>query len=243
MQRLAGGFLVKRSVMAHIGQGNISELYELPNGQWQFGKGKDAKVVTGIEDVDGFDDGTKADVQTWLNKVKATKQTPVAMQAGGDVNINTEGARARMYRTLEKMSDEVVTRLLHSVEQTLGPIADSMTQPGQMNSHSDGYGDPDLPPPGSSEVQPFHLPSGAKWAQEGNPSAGYLTQVNNLTDDKGYPVTQWHPTPEFHQSAAQADTGSTLDGILPGSKESDLEKELAAARGTQPPGRRAKARR
>jgi hypothetical protein len=251
MQRLAGNFLVNRMVMLHIGNGNISELYELPNGQWQFGKDRDATVIQRLDqvfklppqsrwinaadygegyltnlgkDADGLlieephpfnelgDLNVLRSLEAWLLKVKTRAQAPVAMHAGLQGNVESESAHARAHRRIDTLSPEVVARLLLAVENTLGPIDDSIQQPAQVNSHSDGYGDGETYAP--ADVPGFKLPLGAKWVDDRTPSAGYLTPLGS-NDEKGHPIMQWHPTPEFLAMTERAEMGSSLDAIPP----------------------------
>ena len=222
MQRLAGNFMVNRVVMLHIGAGDIAELYELPNGQWQFGKGRDARVVASLDDVKDLDEGTKKDVAAWLEKVKVSNVKPVPMQAGVSENVTAESARVRLQHRLDNMSPEMTARLLLAIENTLGPAQDSMNAGPQINSHADGYGDPEQTfAPGN---QPFSLPAGAVWADERTPAAGYYTHDEEIKDGQGNPTKRWHPTPQFHEMASRPETGSTLDPVDP------LELELAAER-------------
>lgn len=228
MQRLSGGFLVKQVVMYHVGAGDISELYELPNGQWQFGRGHGAKVVSSLEEVANLDVGTKEQVAKWLARVAEQKLTPVAMQGGEQANIHTKDARGRLAQRIAHMSDEVVHRMLLSIEQTLGPIDESMNQSGPANSHSEGYGDEGQFAPADTAV-PFQLPAGGRWAQEHNPSAGYLTPLGSV-DEKGHPVMQWHPTPEFHAVLDRVETGGSLDQV-PRVVHDPVASERAAEQG------------
>lgn len=228
MQRLSGNFLVKQVHTIHVGQGNIVDLFELPNGQWQFGKGHDAKVVTCMADVEPFGQNVKEQVEKWLALMAATKQIPAPMQAGG---VPSQDARGRLASRIAHMSDEVVTRLLHSIEQTLGPIDESLLQNGPVNHHSEGYGDEHQHAPADT-AQPFVLPQGARWAQEHNPAAGYLTPMGSV-DEKGHPVMQWHPTPEFFDAMDRADTGGSLDQA-PRKVHDPVEQERLAEQNKRP---------
>jgi hypothetical protein len=62
MQRQNGEFRVNRSLMIHTEGGNIVEMHELPNGQWQYGKGKDSKIVTKLEPIFKLPEGA-----AWVN--------------------------------------------------------------------------------------------------------------------------------------------------------------------------------
>lgn len=272
MQRLAGNFLVNRVVMLHIGNGNISELYELPNGQWQFGKDRNATVVQRVEQVfklpgqsrwanpqdfgAGYYTVTGRDaedhlveefhefgelgdvavlrsVEAWIAKVKARASLPVPMQAGPHANVESDSPHARLHKRIENMSPEVVARLMLAIESTLGPVDDSMNQAGPANHYSEGYGDADNPAPGNTEAVGFRLPDGAKWAQEGNPGAGYLTSLG-AADEKGHPIMQWHPTPDFLDMTERPDTGSSLDTVPLKVHDPNLDQELAAERDKHP---------
>lgn len=272
MQRLAGGFMVNRVVMLHVGNGNISELYELPNGQWQFGKDRDATVIQRIDQVfklpaqsrwvDGADIskgyltvvgkdaqdqileefhpfGELGDVkvlqslEAWLLKVKARAEVPAPMQAGPKGNQSSTSPRAMVHEYVDHMNDETVSRMLNSLEMTLGPIQDSLRAKGLENSHGDGYGDPETFAPGDTTVSEFQLPQGAEWVDPQRPASGYFTFDSNIRDERGQRTKNWHPTPEFERMAFRAETGSSLDAIPP-KVHDPVQAEIEAERNKQP---------
>lgn len=245
MQRLSGNFLVNRVAMVHIGDGNIVELYELPNGQWQFGKGRDATVITSMEQVENFDPNTKEAVAKWLALVAEKNLKPVAMQAGVEANKSAESPHDRLTKRISEMNPETVARLLLAIENTLGPTDDSRKQGEQVNSHADGFGqDAENFAPGDT-AQPFELPAGAIWADPRNRASGYFTLDDENKDGRGIAAKKWHPTPEFQAFLDKPETFSTIDAIDPVAAEMALERqkqpELAAA-GSSRSARAAKAR-
>lgn len=235
MQRIAGDFCIKRSVMVYGPGGATIELYELPNGQWQIGKGKDAVVVTDMQQIDAFpmveghpviDASTRQDIEKWVERIKH-QPAPAPVQQGQTPLLAGQTARDRLSRAIAVMTDETVNRMLTAIEQTIGPVADSLTQPAQVNHHSDGFGqDQDVMAPGSVEVPAFQLPEGARWADPGNPAAGYLT-VTDLKDDKNLPVTAWHPTPAFNSFV---ETATDVPAGPQGLGDSSIEAEMERAR-------------
>lgn len=248
MQRLAGDFLVKRCVQAYIQdektkQSNIVELYELPNGQWQFGKGRDATVVTSVDQVKEFDEGTQTAVAAWLDRIKHLPTAPPVVQGETPILFG-ESARDRLGRAISCMSEEVVNRLLMAVEQTIGPVADSLTQGQQVNHYSDGFGqDQGNHPPGPVA---FQLPEGAWWAEEGRPVAGYFTpytvikdELGNIieqrmiTDGKGKTKPQWHPTPEFESYVAQSSDKTDVELEMDAERAKHTEESQLAASGSR----------
>lgn len=224
MQRLAGNFLVKRTVQAYD-NGNIVELYELPNGQWQFGKGRDATVVTSIDQVANFDTDTKAAVEHWLESRK--NQPPAQpVQQGQTPAIAGETVKDQLGRAIALMPDDVAARLLLAITQTLGPVGDSIAQEEQINTHADGFGqDQDFAPPAS---QAFVLPEGARWADPDNQAAGYLTNTGQL-DDKQQPIVHWHPTPAFHRVQERPDPVPVGDVATTGKVEEEMERARKTA--------------
>lgn len=212
MQRLSGDFTVKRIVTTYSTQGGgvIIELYELPNGQWQFGKGKDAVVVTSLEQVAEFDPHTKEAVSKWLDRVKALPTPPAAVVQGGQpASLSGESARDQLSRMLSRLPDHAIDRVLNAFNQALEPIADSLTQPDPVNSHSGGFGEATTLPPGAV---PFTLPEGASWADPARPESGYFTPDYEHTEKAKLPSGQivdvpsrrWHPTPQFETFALNA---------------------------------------
>lgn len=240
MQRLAGDFLVKRVVSLYGQGGATTELYELPNGQWQFGKGKDAVVVTELSQVAALDPGTQADVAAWLERTKSLPK-PAAVQQGQTPLLAGGSVKDRLSQAIANMPNEIAARLLLSIEQVLGPVADSLKQGAQVNHHSDGYGqDQMMAAPGSVESAAFQLPEGARWAQPGNPASGYLTPDFEVKDERGQPSMRWHPTPDFHAfaDAAHDSVAGPKDADL-----TDVEQEMAkerVARGVAKSGRSGK---
>lgn len=220
MQRLAGDFLVKRSVMVYDKSGNTAEIYELPNGQWQFGKGRDAVVITDmgqIEHIAGsIDANTKATIAAWVEKIK-NRPTPEAVQQGQTPLLEGVSARDRLSTAISRMSDEVANRLLLAIESTLGPVADSLSQEAQANHHGGHYGDPGAHAPATTG---FTLPEGSKWADPQNPASGYLSPDYQIKDERGQPTMRWHPTPEFN-----AVVEASSDGRSPVEVEMDEERQ------------------
>lgn len=229
MQRLAGDFLVKRVVTLYGPGGATTELYELPNGQWQFGKGRDAVVVTSLEQVAGLDAGTQKDVAAWLERTKG--QALQAVQQGQTPLLAGETARDRLGRAIAMMSDEVVNRLLTAVEQTIGPVADSILQSTPVNHHSEGYGqDQAMAAPGDVTARPFTLPPGARYCDPGKPEAGYLVPDPEIRDERGQPTLRWHPTPAFESFVEQAaDVKSDIEQEMAAEREKHADKELVGA--------------
>jgi len=215
MQRLAGDFMVgPRIISTYTPQGNIVDLYQLPSGQWQYGKGRDAVVITSLDQVvlvdkDGnstIDPDSLASIKAWIKLIQ-DRPTPTAVQQGMTPVIEGQTSRDQLSHAISKMSDENVNRILNAIVQTMGPIADSINQGEQVNSHSDGYGqDQGMYPPGAVQMPAaFHLPPGARWADPRNPASGYLTFDSGITDELGKPASSWHPTPEFHALLQQPD--------------------------------------
>ena len=227
MQRLAGDFLVKRSCVTYDkDNGNMIELYELPNGQWQFGKGRDAKVVASLDDIAMVSDpGIRKSVEDWLERTKGQAMQPV--QQGATPLLAGETVRDRLSQAISKMPEEVVARLLMSIEQVVGPVADSITAQAPVNHHGDGYGqDQGMVPPA---MVPFTLPQGARWAQDGRPEAGYLAPDSNITDEKGRPSMQWHPTPQFSSFVDAAPEKTDIELEMEAEREKHQDRELVGA--------------
>ena len=229
MQRLAGDFLVKRVVSVYGQGGATTELYELPNGQWQFGKGKDAVVVTDLSQVAGLDEGTQTAVAAWLDRTKNMPK-PTAVQQGQTPLLAGDSVKDRLSQAITNMPNEVAARMLLAIEQVMGPVADSLKQGAQINHHSDGYGqDQDMAAPGSVQPAAFQLPDGAKWAQPGNPASGYLTPDYEVKDERGQPSMRWHPTPAFHAFSDRAnDTAAGPKGADLSDVEMEMERERKA---------------
>lgn len=256
MQRIGNDFLVKRSVQIYSqdGGGMIKELFELPNGQWQFGKGKDAQVVTSLEQVKEFDEGTQTAVSKWLERIKH-QPTPQPVTAGGPTPVLAgDTARDQLSRAISKMPEEVVNRLLTAITQTMGPVADSITQESPINHHSDGFGqDQNNPPlPEGASVIPRAtdvLPEGAWWADPGNKAAGYFTHdYEHMEKAKlpsgeivDVPTRKWHPTGSFQrmQYEAPEKTAAELEMDVERAKrqEEEQEREVVTA-GIRPRRRR-----
>lgn len=227
MQRLAGNFLVKRSVVVYGTDGNMAELYELPNGQWQFGKGREATVVTNMEQVSMVSDpAVLQSIQAWVERTKGQALQPV--QQGATPLLAGETVRDRLSQALGRMPDEAVARILSSIEQVMAPMADSLSMPAATNHYSDGYGqDQGIVPPAAI---PFTLPEGARWAREGRPEQGYLTpDPNGLTDEKGQPAMRWHQTPQFLQSIDAAPDKTDIEIEMVAEREKHQDRELVGA--------------
>ena len=203
--------MVKQIATIHVGQGDILDLYELPNGQWQFGTGRDAKVVEDISEVEKFGDGIVKQVSAWLEKVKALNLKPAPMQAG---NMPAESSAQRLKRRLDSMSPEMQERILLAIENSVGPADDSITA---------GEGVEEEPLPIGSG--PFTLPEGAEWADDRNPANGYFTINQDIKDARGNATRQWHPTPEFHQLTDGPDSASTVDAYDPAEADIELERQ------------------
>lgn len=230
MQRQAGEFLCKRSFTLYGQGGAVVELYELPNGQWQFGKGRDATVVQSMSEVSMVtDQKVLADIAAWLERTKDLPKVPV--QQGQTPLLAGESVKDRLGRAINLMSEEVAARLLNAIEQTLGPVADSLTQPAPVNHHSDGFGqDQQVHAPGSVEPQRWQLPDGAEWADPSNPAAGYLTPIPGLMDDHGVPMKAWHPTPAFNQFVESAtDEKSEIEREMEAERQKHADPELVGA--------------
>lgn len=231
MQRLAGDFLVKRTAVIYGASGDTKELYELPNGQWQFGKGRDAQVIRTVEDIAGVEDQSIIrDVTAWLERTK-NRPTPEAVQQGMTPLLTGETPKDRLGRAISQMSNEVVNRLLLAIEQTMGPIADSINQGESINHHSAGYGqDQGMHEPATTEQAPFVLPPGAKWADPTRPSSGYLQMIPGADgsprlDDHGVPMTSWHPTPEFHDLMSHPEPVPVAETVPASGVEREMEEE------------------
>jgi len=234
MQRLAGDFFVKRTATRFLTKGGSQELYELPNGQWQFGKGENATVVRSIEQVEGFPDEIMKDVGAWLERIKHAP-SPMAVQQGRTPMIAGGNVKDKLGRAISLMPDEVAARLLNAFEQVLGPVADSLTQEIEVNSHADGFGqDQGFPSPGSVEERGFKLPAGSKWVNPSNQASGYLSPIPGLFDDHNIPMMAWHPTPEFHRMTTQPDpipiAETTPMPSFDDSQAEALEEELSRER-------------
>lgn len=257
MQRLAGDFTVKRIVTTYSTQGGgvIVELYELPNGQWQFGKGKDAVVVTSLEQVAEFDASTKDAVAKWLDRVKVLPTPPTAVVQGGQPSSFTgESSRDQLARLLSRIPDSVVDRLLGAITQTLEPIADSLTQPDPINSHAGSFGDASTLPPGAI---PFTLPEGASWADPARPESGYFTLDYEHTEKAQFPDGQvrdapsrrWHPTPQFQAFVQNATDKTDIELEMDAERDkfhaeqADPESDLVGAGSGRASSRRARSRR
>jgi len=231
MQRLAGDFLVRRTVKVYGQGGAVTELYELPNGQWQFGKGRDAVVVRSLDQVSALDESTKKDVEAWLERTKH-RPAPEPIQQGQTPLLAGETVKDRLSQAINNMPNEIAARLLLAVEQTLGPVADSLKQSAPINHHSDGYGqDMGMPAPASVDAGGFSLPAGARWANPNNPASGYLMPDMEVRDEKGNPTTRWHPTPDFHAVTEQPEPVPIADTApLKVHVPDDIEKEIAQER-------------
>lgn len=257
MQRLSGDFTVKRIVTTYSTQGGgvIIELYELPNGQWQFGKGKDAVVVTSLEQVEAFDQSTKEAVGKWLDRVKALPTPPApVVQGGTPSSLTGESSRDQLSRLLSRIPDNVVDRLLGAITQTLEPIADSLTQPEPANSHSGGFGDGSTIPPAAV---PFTLPEGAMWVDPSRPESGYFTldyehtEPAKMPDGKlvEVPSRRWHPTPQFETFTQQVPDKTAIELEMDQEREkfhaeqSDRDEELVGAGSGRASSRRQRSRR
>lgn len=226
MQRLAGDFLIKRSFVAYGEGGNMVELFELPNGQWQFGKGRDATVITSMEQIAMVSDpNIRKSIEAWIEKTKG--QSLQAVQQGAMPLVAGETVRDRLSHALSRMPEEAVARILGSIEQVMGPIADSLSMPPATNHYSDGFGqDKPAAPPASI---PFVLPEGAKWAQEGNPASGYLVPDMSITDEKGQHPMRWHQTPQFAQFLETTPDKSAIEIEMDAEREKHQERELVGA--------------
>lgn len=228
--------MIDRAITIYLPGGQSIELYKLPNGQWQFGKGRDAVVITDMKQVDGIeqiDPQTREDINKWVEKIKH-HPAPAAAQQGQTPLLAGQSARDQLSRAISIMPDEVVNRLLLAVTNTLGPVADSITQAAPINHHSDGYGqDQGMHQPAT---QPFMLPEDSRWVDPSNPASGYLSPMYRedgsvVMDKQGKPITQWHPTPEFHQVTDRPDPIPIADTTpLNAHKPSDVEEEMEQAR-------------
>lgn len=225
MQRLAGNFIIKRSFISYGADGNMAELYELPNGQWQFGKGRDATVITSMEQVPMVTDpSVRKDIEAWIERTKG--QTLQAVQQGAMPLLAGETPRDRLSTALSRMPDEAIARILGSIEQVMGPIADSLNAAAPTNHYSDGFGqDQSYAPPASI---PFTLPEGARWAQEGHPERGYLTP-GTIKDEKGNIAMQWHPTPQFATFVEMDPEKTDIEIEMAAEREKHQEQELVGA--------------
>lgn len=227
MQRLAGNFLVGARTFIVYDKGNMVELYQLPNGQWQFGKGRDATVVTSMEQVSMVTDpAILKDVEAWIARTKGQALQPI--QQGATPLLAGETVRDRLSQALGRMPDEAVARILSSIEQVMAPIADSLSMPVATNHYSDGYGqDQGIVPPAAI---PFTLPEGARWAREGRPEQGYLTpDPSGLTDEKGQPAMRWHQTPQFLQAVDAAPDKTDIEIEMAAEREKHQDRELVGA--------------
>lgn len=218
MQRTGRDFYQNRSAQIYSkADGVIKEVIELPNGQWQFGRGRDAVVVTNIEEVKEFGEDVQTAVAKWLEKVKGMSTQPQAVKEGPTPQLQGESVRDQLDQALRRMPDSALNRILHAITSTLGPEADSLAQGGPVNSHGDGFGqDQTFPAPAATGG--FTLPEGAWWAEEGRPEAGYYTFNPGVTDAKGRPTKQWHQTPQ------------SLDVIEAAPDKTDVELEMERER-------------
>lgn len=224
MQRLGDGFLVKRMIPMPMPGGGSVYLYELPNGQWQFGRGKDATVVTNLDQVSEVsDESAKADIAKWIERTREMKIAPVV--EGPAPVLQGMSARDQLSHAISRMPEEAVNRILTAITQTMGPIADSITQGGQTNHYGDGFGqDQAVSTPGMVQPTPFQLPPDGQWVDEKNHAAGFYTPymvVKNaqgevvdrtvVRDAKGNPTKHWNPAPEFHQMVQSHESDSSID--------------------------------
>ncbi len=226
MQRLAGNFIIKRSFISYGSDGNMVELYELPNGQWQFGKGRDATVITSMEQIAMVSDpAVRKDIEAWIERSKG--QSLQAVQQGAMPLLAGDTVRDRLSTALSRMPEEAVARILGSIEQIMGPIADSLSTSAETNHYSDGFGqDQEYRPPATI---PFTLPEGAKWAQEGRPEGGYLTPDTTVRDEKGKPTMRWHPTPQFAQFVDTAPEKTDIEIEMAAEREKHQDQELVGS--------------
>ncbi|MDH5666555.1 MAG: hypothetical protein OEY86_00910 [Nitrospira sp.] len=245
MQRLGDGFLVKRMIPMSFSGGGMAELYELPSGQWQIGRGKDATVVTSLDQVGGVSDSSAlADITRWVEKtkhvsVKAVVEGPAPVLAG-------HSTRDQLSHAIANMPEEAVNRILLAITQTMGPIADSVTQHGQTNHHGDGFGQDQTfaTPGGMPQHQPFVLPPEAQWVDPNNHASGYYTPyviVRNAAgeiiehqvarDAKGNPTKHWNPGPAFEKLLSMPEPASEIDAHEPAIYQGkDAEEELKEER-------------
>lgn len=202
------------------------ELFELPNGQWQFGKGRDATVITSMEQIAMVSDpGIRKDIEAWIEKTKGQALQPV--QQGGSPVVGGETVQDQLIYAITHMPGDAQARMLEAIKQVMQPIAHSLAQPAPANHYSDGFGqDQQLPPPASI---PFVLPEGAKWAQEGNPASGYLVPDLTMTDEKGQHPMRWHQTPQFTQFLETAPDKTSVELEMEAEREKHQERELVGA--------------
>lgn len=235
MQVLAGGFHVKRSHIVYEPGGISRELFELPNGQWQFGKGRDASVITSLEDIAAVTDhNIRSAVEAWLERTKGQALQPV--QQGATPLLAGTTVKDKLSLAISRMPEDVAARLLGSIEQVLGSVVDSISQADTVNHHGDGYGqDQAVIPPGAV---PFNLPEGAIWAQPGNPTAGYLVPDLEIKDERGKPSMRWHPTPQFEQFIQAAPEKTPVEIEMDEEREKHQERELVGAGGRATKSRR-----
>jgi hypothetical protein len=212
MQRIGQDFVVKQSASVLKDGGITLELYELPNGQWQFGKGRDAKVVTSLEEVADFSEPVQKQVAEWLERRKNMPQAAPVIQGSvpqsGDVG-------SKLLQAIGLMDPEMKAKLLHSIESVLGPVADSLTQAAPVNSHGDGFGQDQFVPELAAQIQAFVLPQGARYVDPNNQDAGYLSP-SGRTDDKGVPEMTWKPTPKYiriQEGREEAITGFDAEAL------------------------------
>ena len=234
MQRIGNDFTQKRSAQVYSkdGGGMIKEAIELPNGQWQFGKGKDAQVITDVEQVKEFGEDVQTAVAGWLKRTQHLP-TPSPVVAGGPIPlIAGHTVKDQLTHAIQNMPDDVAARILSAITQTVAPVADSINQEAPVNHHSDGFGqDQASHVPGGIPAATDDLPSGAWWVDASNKAAGYYTPNYTITEKAklpsgeivDVPTKTWHPTATFQRMQDKAPDKSDAELEM----EAEREKFLA----------------
>jgi len=233
MQRVAGGFLQKRSAIVlkeqRDDQGRLifsqmTEVIELPNGVWQFGRGRDAVTITSVDQVSEFGEDIQTAVAQALKKMKQGKIKPP--QPSKPMNRQQETS-SEVLNFFKAMTPEQQERMLDLFRQTLSTTGDSVAQGPSINSHADGYGDQPPVPVGADIESSFVLPPGCKWSDPRDPRCGYL-KPTGIEDSHGQETYSWHETPEFGNILDRsAEAGVTLRRV-PTDMDAALEEMRTA---------------
>lgn len=193
MQRIGANFVIKQSWSVLKPGGITLELYEMPNGQFQFGKNQDAQVITSIEQVADFDPPTQARVAQRLAQ-QASLPPPIPVIDGLQQAPNAQDTATLLVRVVQALDPMTQAKLLENIQGFAAPLRDSVLQ-GQQ-------GEPAVLPPARL---PFVLPPSARYVDPNRPESGYLTPTGAL-DDHRRPIDAWHPTPTYLIDEDRLDT-------------------------------------
>lgn len=201
MQRIGTDFIIKRSWNVLKAGGIMLELYEMPNDTLQFGKNRDAKVVTSLEEVTDFPGEVQALVSAQIERQKTRPiQSAVVEGAAQSGAIHVGNRLAQAVAALDPIMQ---AKLLASIESIVGPVTDSLLQGQGPEAFVPGLG--------TTSMQPFLLPAGGKYVDPTRPDAGYLT-LTGRSDEKGRPEMAWHPTPQYlRMEDGQVEPVTTFD--------------------------------